>query len=116
MKFNPNVPIYLQIMDEFKKDIVSGTLSPGSKVKSVRELALEYEVNPNTVQRALSELEREGLVHANRTAGRFISEDQELLNQVAHAKAAAIVSKFIADIRQLGYNDEEIINLIKQNL
>ena len=71
MDFDTNLPIYLQIMTEIKRLIITGTYKPSQKIPSVRELAIDYGVNPNTVQRALSELEREGLVASERTSGRF---------------------------------------------
>ena len=74
-KFNDNAPIYLQIVNTLKRNIASGAYPPGSRLPSVRDLALEAGVNPNTMQRALSELERSGLVNSQRTAGRFITED-----------------------------------------
>ena len=78
MNFDSNMPIYLQIMDEIKRWIVTDIYQPSQKIPSVRELAVEFGVNPNTVQRALSELERSGLVASERTAGRFICNDPSL--------------------------------------
>ena len=71
-------PIYLQLMERIQHDIISGTYKPGDKLPSVRELAMEASVNPNTMQKALSELERIGLVHSRRTSGRFITEDESM--------------------------------------
>ena len=79
--FKDNVPIYLQIMQDIKKQIAAGKLHEKDKVSSVRELALYYGVNPNTVQKALSELEREGLMKSERTLGRFISIDDEKIKK-----------------------------------
>ncbi|OCN04555.1 GntR family transcriptional regulator [Erysipelotrichaceae bacterium MTC7] len=116
MDFNPNVPIYIQIMDEFKKNIVSGNYELGSRVKSVRDLAVEYGVNPNTVQRALSELEREGLLKSERTAGRFISEDQDLISKLEQEQATSMVRLFIGDMHDIGYDDAQILNAVKNEL
>lgn len=80
--FKDNVPIYLQIMQDIKKQIAAGKLHEKDKVSSVRELALYYGVNPNTVQKALSELEREGLMKSERTLGRFISIDDEKIKDI----------------------------------
>ena len=74
--FNQHEPIYIQLLERFRARIVNGSWEPGARIDSVRALALEYGVNPNTIQRALSELEREGLAYSERTAGRFITEDQ----------------------------------------
>lgn len=116
MNFDPNIPIYIQIMDEFKKNIVAGTFELGSKVKSVRDLAVMYAVNPNTVQRALSELEREGLVHSERTVGRFICTDEELVKVLRVKQATSIVEKFISDIKALGFSDDMIMDTVRHSL
>ena len=73
--FNNDIPIYLQIMDHIRKEIASGNLSPGQKLPSVREMALDAGVNPNTMQKALSELERDGFLQSNRTEGRYVSTE-----------------------------------------
>ena len=73
--YNTYTPIYLQIMQNIKHAIVSGNWPPGGRVPPVRDLAASYQVNPNTMQRALTELEREGLVYSERTAGRFVTGD-----------------------------------------
>ena len=75
-------PIYLQLMERIQQDIVSGVYKPGDKIPSVRDLALDAAVNPNTMQKALSELERSGLVYSQRTSGRFITEDTEMLKNL----------------------------------
>ena len=84
--FKDNVPIYLQIMQDIKKQIAAGKLHEKDKVSSVRELALYYGVNPNTVQKALSELEREGLMKSERTLVRFISMDDEKIKDIKKYK------------------------------
>ena len=114
MNFDPNIPIYLQIMDEFKKNIVSNAFTLGSKVKSVRDLAIEYGVNPNTVQRALSELEREGLLRSERTSGRYICEDEELVKKLKIEQATFIVDKFINDMKSLGFQKQMIVDVVSK--
>ncbi len=93
-QFESNVPIYLQLVNTFKHKIVSGDLKDGSKLESVRDLALTYEVNPNTMQRALAELERDGLVFTERTSGRFITKDRELIIKMREAVATEIIKQF----------------------
>ena len=93
--FDSNLPIYIQVMDYIKKEIVSGRLKPGDRVDSVRDLALHFGVNPNTVQRSLSELEREGLLKSERTAGRFISENEELIGLVREQMATSCISRYV---------------------
>lgn len=116
MNFDPNTPIYLQIMDEFKKNIVSNTFALGSKVKSVRDLAVEYGVNPNTVQRALSELEREGLLRSERTSGRYISENEELVKQLKIEQATMVVERFVKDMQGLGFTNPMISEVIQKSI
>ena len=78
-------PIYLQLMERIQQDIIAGVYKPGDKIPSVRDLALDAAVNPNTMQKALAELERNGLVYSQRTSGRFITEDEETLEMIQDA-------------------------------
>lgn len=107
--FDSNLPIYIQVMDYIKKEIVSGRLKPGDRVDSVRDLALHFGVNPNTVQRSLSELEREGLLKSERTAGRFISENEELIGLVREQMATTCISRYVKEMENLGLRGEEIL-------
>lgn len=106
-------PIFIQIMEKLKRDIVTGLYSPGDKLPSVRDLAGEAAVNPNTMQRAFSELEREGLVYAKRTNGRFITEDTTMINQLKQQMALDAVSQFLDSMRQLGFSDKEALELLQ---
>lgn len=107
--FDSNLPIYIQVMDYIKKEIVSGRLKPGDRVDSVRDLALHFGVNPNTVQRSLSELEREGLLKSERTAGSFISENEELIGLVREQMATTCISRYVKEMENLGFEGEEIL-------
>ena len=109
-------PIYLQLMERIQQDIIKGVYQPGGKIPSVRELALEAAVNPNTMQKALSELERSGLIYSQRTSGRFITEDKELIHQMKKELAAAEVSAFVAHMKQLGITPEEIRQLLAETI
>ena len=109
-------PIYLQIIERVQMDIITGRYQPGDSLPSVRELALEAAVNPNTMQKALSELERSGLVYSQRTSGRFITEDKELIHQMKKELAAAEVSAFVAHMKQLGITPEEIRQLLAETI
>jgi DNA-binding transcriptional regulator YhcF (GntR family) len=115
-QFQSNMPIYLQLVDSFKHRIVSGDLKAGSKLESVRDLAISFEVNPNTMQRALAELERDGLVYADRTVGRFITENKELIGKMREAVAQEIIGQFIQQMKSLGYSDTEAMELFKKML
>ena len=114
--FNDNAPIYLQIVNTLKRNIASGAYPPGSRLPSVRDLALEAGVNPNTMQRALSELERSGLVNSQRTAGRFITEDAGALLDLRKSMSEEIVSEFIARLRGLGMSDEQILDTVRDKI
>lgn len=109
-------PIYLQIIERVQMDIITGRYQPGDKLPSVRDLAQEAAVNPNTMQKALSELERSGLIYSQRTSGRFITEDTELIHQMKKGLAAAEVSAFVAHMKQLGITPEEIRQLLAETI
>lgn len=109
-------PIYLQIIERVQMDIITGRYQPGDKLPSVRDLAQEAAVNPNTMQKALSELERSGLIYSHRTSGRFITEDKELIHQMKKGLAAAEVSAFVAHMKQLGITPEEIRQLLAETI
>ena len=115
-QFQSNMPIYLQLVNNFKHRIVSGELKAGSKLESVRDLAISFEVNPNTMQRALAELERDGLVYADRTVGRFITENKELISKMREAVAQEIISQFIRQMKSLGFSDREAMEMFKKML
>ena len=109
-------PIYLQIIERVQMDIITGRYQPGDKLPSVRDLAQEAAVNPNTMHKALSELERSGLIYSHRTSGRFITEDKELIHQMKKGLAAAEVSAFVAHMKQLGITPEEIRQLLAETI
>lgn len=109
-------PIYLQIIERVQMDIITGRYQPGDKLPSVRDLAQEAAVNQNTMQKALSELERSGLIYSQRTSGRFITEDKELIHQMKKELAAAEVSAFVAHMKQLGITPEEIRQLLAETI
>ena len=111
-----NRPMYLQLMEKIQQDIISGVYHAGDRLPSVRELALEASVNPNTMQKALSELERNGLVHTQRTSGRFITEDKTMLKQLKTELAAVHIQDFLNTMKQLGFPPEEILELIEKTI
>ena len=112
--FRNDLPIYSQLVEQIKRGIVSGAFAPGERLISVREMAAEAGVNPNTMQRALSELEREGLVYSQRTAGRFVTEDQAVIEQAKKILADGQIKSFLAAMRELGYDRAEILALLKE--
>ena len=107
-------PIYKQLVEQIELRIISGMYAPGDKIKSVRELAMEAGVNPNTMQKALAELERMGLVFAQRTSGRFITEDNKMIEEAKNTLAIKEIDSFFEKMKQLGFEKEEIISLIEE--
>lgn len=105
-------PVYIQLMEQIQAGIISGIFKPGDKLPSVRDLAAEATVNPNTMQKALSELERIGLVYANRTSGRFITSDEAMITQLKGKSAKEQIIDFIERMRQLGFSPEETLALV----
>ena len=114
--FESGQPIYQQLIQILSIRIANGTYPPGSRVPAVRELALEAGVNPNTMQRALAELERDELLCTRRTSGRFVTEDQERLGLLRYQLAGGFVTDLCGRLRKLGLNDEEIIDAVKRGL
>lgn len=106
-------PIYAQIIERVQLDIITGHYKPGEKLPSVRDLASEAAVKPNTMQKALSELEQSGLLYTQRTSGRFITEDTELIQRMKTTLATMQVREFIHKMRQIGLDDTEILQLIQ---
>lgn len=109
-------PIYLQLMERIQQDIIAGIYNPGDKLPSVRDLALDASVNPNTMQKALSELERSGLVYSQRTSGRFITEDEVMLKKMKKELASEHIHQFFEKMKLLGFGDEEILELIQETI
>ena len=110
-KFTDDIPIYQQIMDIIKQQIASGELAAGEKLPSVREMAVVAGVNPNTMQKALAELEREGLLYSQRTAGRFVAEQQEIRDGLQEELMMEYIEDFM---KKLGYSVDEVIALLQR--
>ena len=115
-QFSGDAPIYSQLIEQIKVGIVSGVFPPGERLPSVRDLATEAGVNPNTMQRALTELERDGLVYSQRTAGRFVTEDNTMINTAKRSLAERHVKTFLEAMLRLGFQKDEIIDLISKEL
>ncbi|MFQ7293168.1 MAG: GntR family transcriptional regulator [Monoglobales bacterium] len=111
-EFNSDRAIYAQIIEQMKLFIVSGELNPGDKVPSVRELASEAGVNPNTMQKALSELERGGLLFSNRTSGRFITEDGAMIQNIKEELAKENIENFLKNMEKIGFDKKQTAELI----
>lgn len=107
-------PIYLQIEDLIKTNIIAGVYQPGQKLPSVRDLAAEASVNPNTMQKALTELERSGLVYTQRTSGRFITEDISKMTELKEHLAREQIQLFLKNMEQLGLSRDDIRRLLEK--
>lgn len=107
-------PIFIQIVEHIQNDIVAGIYKPGEKLPSVRDLAFLASVNPNTMQRALSELEKTGLVHSERTSGRYITEDTNMIGELKSQLATEQIQEFFQKMEKLGITKDEIVKLVEQ--
>ncbi len=112
--FSNDAPIYTQLIEQIKVGIVTGGFPRGERLPSVRDLATEAGVNPNTMQRAMTELERDGLVYSQRTAGRFVTEDEHMIEQAKRGLAERHIKTFLASMIRLGFRREEILSLLEQ--
>ena len=112
--FQSDAPIYTQLVEQIKVAIVTGVFPPGERLPSVRDLATEAGVNPNTMQRALAQLESEQLVYSQRTAGRFVTGDSRVIEAAKRELALRHVERFLAAMRRLGMKQEEIDGLLRQ--
>ena len=107
--FDNERPIYIQLVEILRKEIVSGKLKTGERIPSVRELALTARVNPNTMQKALVELENEGLVYTERTNGKFVTDNKELIKKIKKELAEEKVNNFLNDMKNIGITYEEAV-------
>ena len=112
-QFRSDTPIYAQLITQIQQRIVSGALQPGERLPSVRDLAAEAGVNPNTMQRAMMEMEREELVHSQRTAGRFVTEDAGRIRSLRETLARGQVKEFLDGMIHLGFSLEEILAFVQ---
>jgi DNA-binding transcriptional regulator YhcF (GntR family) len=115
-QFRPDLPIYSQLIEQITQAIVTGEFSPGEKLLSVRELAASAGVNPNTMQRALSELEQGGLLYTQRTAGRFVTSDTEIIARSKQKLAEKKMEEFLSSMRSLGFDRQEILQALNDYL
>lgn len=111
--FSDDKPIYLQLMDQIQLRIICGTYKAGEKLPSVRDIASEASVNPNTMQKALTELERTGLVFSKRTSGRFITEDINMIKNIRSDLAKDQIETFFNNMKKIGYTKDEILELVQ---
>ena len=115
-KFRSDQPIYSQLVEQIKLGIVSGNFQPGERLASVRDMAAEAGVNPNTMQRALQELERDGMVYSQRTAGRFVTEDMRVIEFAKKQFAEEQIRGFLEAMGKLGYGRAEILAVLEEGV
>ena len=112
--FDNERPIYVQLVEKIRMEIISGQLKSGERIPSVRELALTVKVNPNTMQKALAELESEGLLYTERTNGKFVTNNQELIDKMKKDLAREKVNLFFEDMKKIGVCYEEAIQYLQE--
>lgn len=115
MEFENNIPIYVQVINDIKKDMINGVLALGEKLPSGRELALKYKINPNTANRIYKELEAEEICYTKRGLGTYVTEDGEKLKMIREEMAVALIDTFIEGMKNLGFTKEEVIKILEEN-
>ena len=115
-QFREDLPIYTQLVERITQAIVAGVYAPGEKLPSVRDFASQAGVNPNTVQRALLELEQWGLLYTQRTAGRFVTGDTAVIRQAKQSLARQKMEGFLSDMKKLGFEKEEVLAVLRRYL
>ncbi len=113
MEFDNNIPIYMQVVENIKKEIVKGNIKLGDKLLSTRDMALEYKINPNTASRIYKELEQQKICFTKRGLGTFITEDKEMVKMLRDNMASKLLEVFLQGMEDLGYTKEELINIIE---
>ena len=113
-EFDNNIPIYIQLVEKLKTYIISGKFKSGERLPSVRELALQTKVNPNTMQKALSELENSGLIFTERTNGKFVTQNQKLIEQFKNEYAKELTDKYFSSMNDIGFEKQSTINYLKE--
>ena len=110
--FNDDIPIYLQIIEHIKIQIISKKYLPKQKIPSVRELSFELNVNPNTVQKALLELENLGLIFTERTNGKFVTDNEKLIESIKKQTIQKMINDFYVSMEKLGIDNEQVLEIL----
>ena len=113
-EFDNNVPIYIQLVDQLKIYIISGKIKCGERLPSVRDLALQIKVNPNTMQKALAELEELKLIYTERTNGKFITDNQKLIDKYKKEYADELSNKYFFSMKNIGFDENDTIEYLKK--
>lgn len=112
--FDNDRPIYIQLVEQLKIYIISGNIESGSRLPSVREFSVKIQVNPNTLQKALAELENEGLIYTERTNGKFVTQDKKLIDNIKKELARKKVQTYLLDMEKLGISNEDAIKYLQE--
>lgn len=115
MKYDTSMPIYLQVVHQIEKEIASGKRKPGEKMPSTRDLAIAFQINPNTASRVYQVLESEHICMTRRGLGTFVSEDADMVKNIRNHMARESVDSLISSLKELGYSEEEMIQMIREN-
>ncbi len=108
------IPAYIRIMQTIRQEIFSGELEPNQKMNSIKDLSKKYKVNPNTVQRALANLEEEGLLRSNRTAGKYVTDNKLLIKSIRCKEARKVTEEFISSLENLGIHPDELVKMFSE--
>ena len=111
--FDNNIPIYIQLVEQVKIYIISGNIKSGDRLPSVRELALQTKVNPNTMQKALVELEELGLIYTERTNGKFVTDNKKLIDELREKYAGELTLNYISNMKKIGLDNDEIFKYLE---
>ena len=115
MEFSASTPIYLQVVEEIKRLMISGELKPGDKLWSARDMALRYQINPNTAARVYKELEAIELCFTKRGLGTYITEDPEMVEKLRNERAEQLIQSLVTEFKNLGYTKEDVHKLLDEN-
>lgn len=116
MEYNNNLPIYLQVINQIKKDMIQGKLPMGEKLPSTRELAVQYQINPNTAARVYKEMEQAGMCCTKRGLGTFVTENAEVIKKMKEEMAGELLENFVREMQDLGFSKEELMAIMEKRL
>ncbi|MCK5128305.1 MAG: GntR family transcriptional regulator [Clostridiales bacterium] len=114
MEFNSRIPIYLQVIDTIKKQLVTGKIPPGNKLPSTRELAVEYNINPNTAARIYKEMELMDICYTKRGLGTFATQSEERVGEMKKDITMEVISQFVNQMEELGYTSDDMVKEIRK--
>ena len=116
MEFNSRIPIYLQVIDDIKKRLVTGKIEPGDKLPSTRELAVKYSINPNTAARIYREMEQMNICYTQRGLGTFATEDKKMIEEIKKEMAKYAAKTFVEEMNKLGYGKKDMLAAIDREV